>query len=89
MYGRVERPNPSELGGNTRIEDAVKAHRDLIFSDNGKATSVPVYDGAKISAGNRFTGPAVIEEETATIVIQPGWQVELHKSASYVITRVR
>jgi N-methylhydantoinase A len=89
MYGRVERPNPSELGGNNRIEDAVKAYRDLIFSDDGKATSVPVYDGAKISAGNRFVGPAVIEEETATIVIQPGWQVELHKSASYVITRVR
>jgi N-methylhydantoinase A len=89
MYGRVERPNPSELGGNNRIEDAIKSHRDLIFSDDGKSTSVPVYDGAKISAGNRFSGPAVIEEETATIVIQPGWQVELHKSASYVITRVR
>jgi len=89
MYGRVERPNPSELTGNTRIEDAIKAHRELIFSDDGKATSVPVYDGAKISAGNRFTGPAVIEEETATIVIQPGWQVELHKSATYLITRVR
>ena len=89
MYGRVERPNPSELTGNTRIEDAIKAHRELIFSDDGKATNVPVYDGAKISAGNRFAGPAVIEEETATIVIQPGWQVELHKSATYLITRAR
>jgi N-methylhydantoinase A/oxoprolinase/acetone carboxylase beta subunit len=31
----------------------------------------------------------VVEEETATLIIQPGWQIELHKSASYVITRVR
>jgi N-methylhydantoinase A len=88
LYGRVERPNPAELVGDSRLEDALKGNRNLIFSDDGKATSVPVYDGARISAGHRFSGPAVVEEETATFVIQPGWQVELHSSASYVITRV-
>ena len=51
LYGRVERPNPAELGGGGRIEDAVKGQRNLIFSDDGKGTGTPVYDGAKIGAG--------------------------------------
>jgi len=88
LYGRVERPNPAELPGGARIEDALKGQRNLIFADDGHSTSVPIYDGAGIRAGHRVSGPAVIEEETATIVIQPGWQIELHKSASYVITKV-
>lgn len=89
LYGRVERPEPAELGGGSDIEAALKGQRNLIFSDDGKATSVAVYDGDRINAGNRVAGPAVIEEETTTIIIQPGWQIELHSSASYVITRVR
>jgi N-methylhydantoinase A len=89
LYGRVERPNPAELDSGQSIDNARKGERELIFSGDGKSTRVPVYDGAKIMAGNRVTGPAVIEEETATLVIQPGWQIELHKSASYVITRVQ
>jgi N-methylhydantoinase A len=32
-------------------------------------------------------GPAVIEEVTTTIVIEPGWQAELHDSGSYLLTR--
>ena len=89
LYGRVKRPELSQLDRGTGIENALKGHRDLIFSSDGKAVSVPIYDGGKINAGDKVNGPVVIEEETATYVIQPGWQVELHSSASYLITRVR
>jgi N-methylhydantoinase A len=88
LYGRVERPNPAELNSTARIEDAKKGQRDLIFSDDGRSTTTPVFDGAKIGTGHQLKGPAVIEEETATIVVQPGWQVEFHKSGSYVIKKV-
>jgi N-methylhydantoinase A len=88
LYGRVERPNQATVGTEGRLQDAIKGHRDLIFSDEGKVTPSPVYDGAKIGAGQQISGPAVIEETTATIVIQPGWQAELHASASYKLTRV-
>ena len=89
LYGRVERPNQASIAGNSRLEDAVKGERKLIFSDDGSGTSAQVYDGAKIGAGDRISGPAVIEEATATIVVQPGWQIELDSSASYLITRQR
>ena len=88
LYGRVKKPARRQLDSGTGIENAVNGHRDLIFSGDSKAVSVPIYDGEKIKAGNKVTGPAVIEEETATYVIQPGWQAELHRSASYMITRV-
>jgi len=90
MYGRVERPRPAELTATgASVEQAIKAHRKLIFSADSNPVDVPVYDGAKISVGNRIQGPAVVEEETATLVIEPDWQIELHTSASYVITRSR
>lgn len=89
LYGRVERPNPAQLSGGANINDAVKGQRNVIFSSDGTSIPVSVYDGAKIGAGSLITGPVVIEEETATLVIQPGWQIELHQSASYIITRIR
>ncbi len=88
LYGRVARPKPAELNGSMRLEGARKGQRELIFSEDGHSTNTPVYDGAKISAGHQLKGPAVIEEETATIVLQPGWQIELHKSSSYVLKKV-
>ena len=39
-------------------------------------------------AGDRITGPAVIQEVTTTIVIEPGWMAELDASAVYVVTQV-
>jgi N-methylhydantoinase A len=56
---------------------------------NGKSQRTAVYDGGKLGAGAVIKGPAVIEEETTTIVIEPGWTATLDKSGSYVITAVK
>ncbi|MFT7659971.1 MAG: N-methylhydantoinase A [Gammaproteobacteria bacterium] len=89
LFGRVERPNPAELSAGGNLSDAVKGQRDAILSADGTSTKVTIYDGAKLGAGSKISGPAIIEEETATFVVQPEWQVELHKSASYIFTRKR
>ena len=73
--------------GGGGLKDAIKATRPLIFSADGKAIEAPVYDGSRLGAGDKFAGPAVIEEVTTTIVIEPGWSVEPHASGSYLITR--
>ena len=73
--------------GGGAIKDAIKGTRPLIFSADGKAIEATVYDGTRLGAGDRFSGPAVIEEVTTTIVVEPGWTVELHESASYMIRR--
>ena len=57
------------------------------FSNSGELTKTPVYDGNKLSAGHQINGPAVVEEDTTTLVIEPGWLLELHKSGTYFINR--
>ena len=37
----------------------------------------PTYDRARLAAGNRIDGPALIEEHASTTVVQPGDKVEV------------
>lgn len=87
LYGRVDKPKPPKLNGAGSLRDALKSHRDVIFSSDGVAVRTAVYDGMKIGVGESIVGPSIIEEETTTIGIEPQWQAELHESGSYVITR--
>lgn len=87
LYGRIEKVRPPTLAAGGTAEQALKGHRDAIFDQSGKATSTPVYDGARFGAGARIHGPAIIEEVTTTIVIEPGWTSVLHESGSYLLTR--
>ncbi|WLS10802.1 hydantoinase/oxoprolinase family protein (plasmid) [Shinella sumterensis] len=89
LYGRIEKVRPPKLAAGADAEAALKGHRDAIFEQSGKVTSTPVYDGAKFGAGARIEGPAIIEEVTTTIVIEPGWTSVLHESGSYLLTRAK
>lgn len=37
----------------------------------------PVYSREEMRAGDRLTGPAVVEQMDSTIVILPGWDARL------------
>ena len=87
IYGRIDRPNYSELENKGQKNDALKISRNLIFSEKGNSLKTPVYDGNKLSPGNLIDGPAVVEEDTTTLVIESGWFLELHKSGTYIIKR--
>ena len=87
IYGRIDRPNYSELENKGQINDALKISRNLIFSEKGNTLKTPVYDGNKLSPGNLIDGPAVVEEDTTTLVIENGWFLELHKNGTYIIKR--
>jgi N-methylhydantoinase A len=62
-----------------------KWSKHMIFTADGKTRQTPVYAGKGLGAGDRIIGPAVIEEVTTTIVIEPGWTAELHESCVYVL----
>lgn len=87
IYGRIEKVRPPKLAEGGGAEQALKGFREAIFDQSGKATSTPIYDGGKFGAGARIHGPAIIEEVTTTIVIEPGWTSVLHESGSYLLTR--
>ena len=87
VYGLVDKPGRMVIAPGKGADTAVKAHRDAVFSADGVRVRTPIYDGAKLGAGDRVSGPAVIEEVTTTIVIEPGWNARLDASGSYLITK--
>ena len=87
VYGRIDRPSTTEIKNNNLLKDALKSNRNLIFSNSGELIKTPVYDGNILSDGHQIHGPAVVEEDTTTLVIEPGWTLELHKSGTYIIKR--
>lgn len=89
LYGVVDKPARMSIGKGAAPEKALKGHRDAVFTADGKRTRTPIYDGTPLGADAVITGPAVIEEVTTTIVIEPGWTARLDASGSYLITRDR
>lgn len=85
IYGRIDKPSRPSLPKSNGAEQAIKSHRDLILSNEAEPINAPVYDGNKLGAGDRVEGPAVIEEDTTTILVAEGWTTELHESGVYVL----
>ncbi len=86
VSGKTPPLAPAALPASRGIDQALKGHRNMIFQADGLPHHTPVYDGEKLGAGDCIVGPAVIEEPTTTIVIQPGWLSTLDASGTYVIT---
>jgi len=87
LYGLIDKPKTPALKRGRAAPDAIKSHRKAIFSASGKGVRTPVYDGEALGAGAAVDGPAIIEEITTTIVVEPGWTARLDGSGSYMITR--
>jgi N-methylhydantoinase A len=54
----------------TRL-DPIKAKRPAFFPEANGYVETPVYDRYRLVAGQRFEGPAIIEERESTTVIGP------------------
>ncbi|MGA8649314.1 MAG: hydantoinase/oxoprolinase family protein [Xanthobacteraceae bacterium] len=87
LYGHVEKPQPPRVRKGVPPAKALVGRRKAIFAADGKLVNTPVYDGSKLGAGATIKGPAIIEEVTTTIVIEPKWTARLDASGSYLITR--
>lgn len=85
LFGRIKKPKQGNISKGASPAKAIKSHRKAIFSANGKATRTPVYAGELLGSGASIKGPAIIEEETTTIVVQPGWRAKLDASGSYFL----
>ena len=85
IVGHVEKPKRMKIAAGKGAKNALNDCRPMVFADDGQAQDTPVYDGSILGAGDILQGPAVIEEVTTTIVIEPGWTVELHDSGTYIL----
>jgi len=84
--GEVVKPEIRELiYGGEDPSTALKGKRNAYFGELGGFAQTPVYDGAKLTYGNRIEAPAIIEEPTTTIVIFPGSKAVVTKFGSYLL----
>jgi N-methylhydantoinase A len=51
---------------------AIIGARAVWLPEAGGFVSCPIYDREKLASGNRFEGPAIVEQMDATTVVLPG-----------------
>ena len=51
---------------------AIRESRDVWFTESGDFVTCPVYAREELKSGNRFSGPAIVEQMDATTVVLPG-----------------
>lgn len=84
LTAHVSKPaQPQIPAGNGDLAEALTGPRDMLFDDSGGWMSAPVYQGTQLKAGDCIQGPALIEEPTTTLVVRPGWRVQLEASNCY------
>lgn len=71
--------------GQEDASAALKRKRRCLFGKDWIDT--PCYDGARLLAGNRIAGPAIIEEEATTVVIPDSFVCSVDKTGSYLLKR--
>jgi N-methylhydantoinase A len=74
VIGAVPKPPPIHLasGGAEPPLDALRTRRPVYFRESGGFVGTPVYARVGLLAGNRVSGPALIEEYASTTVLLPG-----------------
>jgi N-methylhydantoinase A len=80
--GVTEKPALPTFGRAT-ARPPLKERRRAFFA--GRFVSTPIYDGSRMRAGQRVTGPAVIEEPFTTIVLHPRQTATLDTHGNYHI----
>ncbi len=64
--------------------------RDTVrMYSGGEDHDTPVYTRESFLPGDKVDGPAIITEETATTVVEPGWQAYLNSRGHLILKRIK
>jgi N-methylhydantoinase A len=76
---------PSLEQATSGIDSAVKGRRRAYFRATDSFDDVVLYDGDRLRAGYRLSGPAIVEERTTTVVVPPGHDLLCDVHGSYLL----
>jgi len=57
-----------------------------ILSPDGAMVDAAIYDRDGLRPGDRFDGPAIVEQSDTTTLVEPGWRGEVHASGNLILT---
>jgi N-methylhydantoinase A len=70
-----------------KVEDCVKRRRSALWDLAKWYQDTPVYDGERLGAGHRISGPAIIEERATTVVVPGSYECVVDRVKNYILTR--
>ncbi len=88
LTARSERDEPRGLQGTARGPDrtapADGVEHEMVVE--GTRRPVRLYLRGRLSAGDRLVGPAIVIEDTSTIVVDPGWEGTVPDAGDILLT---
>jgi N-methylhydantoinase A len=85
VYGRSPAIEVPSANGRATAAPPATTERPCYFEDYGDYRTTPVFDGRRLRSGAVVEGPAIVEEETTTIVVFPGSTLRLPRPDLYVM----
>ena len=82
--GKIDRPNPTDPGP---AETVPERRRSVYFS--GCAISTAIIQRSAVGPNETISGPAIIEEGTATTLVPPGWKATVIAGGNLLLGRLR
>jgi N-methylhydantoinase A len=84
-FGAVSKYDGTQLDANTDQAAAVMSERSAVF--DGLVHKTPILFRDDLAAGFEINGPAIIEEQSATSVVPPGWRMEVDAQGNILLRR--
>ena len=85
--GSIRKPRMREVAAHSGpTSGARKGMRQVHFDAPADSSRRPVYDRARLGAGHRFDGPAIVEEMDSTTLMLPGYGVEVDRYGNLLIS---
>lgn len=81
----VRLPQHAPLRGATDAPATAPSGTRTALFDEHAALATAVYRGDRIRVGDAIDGPAIVEEETTTLVLPPGARAQLTPAGSYLV----
>ena len=87
VVGKVERPRFPKLerGKKNVNREAMAGSRKVLLEEGADWIECPIYFRSELRAGNRFTGPAIVEEYASTTVLHEGDEATVTEHGHIVI----
>jgi N-methylhydantoinase A len=81
--GQLPRMPLARMRAGTKVS-ALKGQREVYFEESQGFSRTSILDGAKLLPGDTLKGPCIIEEKMTTIVVPPGFQMQVDEYGNYI-----
>jgi N-methylhydantoinase A/oxoprolinase/acetone carboxylase beta subunit len=84
-----QRPTPPPIPERSPAQTAELGTRPAVWQLGSEAVDTPVFEASALPPGTKLEGPALIEAETTTTALAPGWTLQVDERSAFILTHER